>query len=658
MYKKLSFISYITIQNTTINKMNNEWNNMDNSKFLTIFPFIENSVKLLDDQNRFLKKIILTGKICALEKASNLFTFTEKTIVTFSDLKAELIPLLIRENLKKYTDELRSKAQISIDILIRNLFERTADVGFLATDTSIIEFLKGNTTSESLQKRLIEYTMKYSVYNEIIITDTQGNIRLNINEINSITSTSDPIITNALQSDGYIEKYAYSDLFPSQNKTLLFAQRITENNQTVGVLILCFRFVDEMERIYSSLLNPNEHIFFTDGKEVITSSSNESVQIQKEYRKGSINAETSYHEGNLFISAKTKGYEGYYGAPWNSIAYINVKKSTQKPPSRDPISQKCTLDENIKSIIRKADDVIEDLSDVIINGELIASKEHVYVLTPVLDNLRTVSSSILSTIKDTVANLENTIMDGLIFDAKASANLAIEIMDRNLYERANDSRWWAMTPIFEEELTSLTPDIQRLSEVLQYINSLYTVYTNLFIYDRHSTILASSCDSTIIGKKVSGDYIVKTLTNNSTQNYFVSPFENTPFYNGEATYIYSAAIRYQDKTLGGIGIVFDAVPQFKAMLNDSFPSQKQGFSCFIDRKGNVLSTTYPDAAPMEKMVLDEDILRFNTKGTTHRFITYEGKKYLLGIALSHGYREYKVEDNYKNDVLSLTFIEY
>ncbi|MFZ2890261.1 MAG: chemotaxis protein CheW, partial [Sulfuricurvum sp.] len=231
-----------------------------------------------------MKKIILTGKICALEKAANLFSFTENTIITFSDLKAELIPLLIRENLKKFTEELRSKAQISIDILIRNLFERTADVGFLATDSAIIDFLKGNIAPEKLRERLIEYTMKYSVYNEIIITNTQGNIRLNINQTNSLTSSSDSVIKSALQSDGYIEQYAYTDLFPSQNKTLLFAQKITEDDHSIGVLILCFRFEDEMERIYSSLLNPNENIFFTDGREIITSSSYQSTQILKEYR--------------------------------------------------------------------------------------------------------------------------------------------------------------------------------------------------------------------------------------------------------------------------------------------------------------------------------------------------------------------------------------
>jgi hypothetical protein len=628
------------------------------SQYISLFPFIAQSVKLFDEQNRFLKKIILTGKICALEKAANLFSFTEKTIETFSDLKEELIPLLIRENIKKYSEELLSKAQISIDILIRNLFERTADVGFLATDSAIIDFLRGEYSAETLQKRLIEYTMKYSVYNEIIITDTEGNIRLNIHENNHIAKSHDPIIQNALQCDSYVEQYGHSDLFSYQDKTLLFAQKITENNRSIGVLILCFRFEDEMERIFKSLLNPGEHIFFTDGKMLITSSSDEAYKMKSEMHTLHKMDGITYKDGNLFISAKTKGYEGYFGAPWHSIAFINVKKCTQKPPINDQRSEKCTLDENIKSIIHKADDVIEDLSDVIINGELIASKERVYVLTPVLDNLRSVSSSILLTIKDTVSNLENTIMEGLIFDAKASAKLAIEIMDRNLYERANDSRWWAITPLFEKELSEEKPDTQQIMEVLRYINSLYTVYTNLFVYNKTGSIIAISNHPSIIGQKVSGEYISKTLGNNNTQNYFVSPFEKTPFYSDQATYIYSATVRSNGKILGGIGIVFDGSPQFQAMLNDSFPPGKNGFSCFIDRKGMIISTTNPMLHPTDYLELTDEILKFNATQPEHRFLVLEGKKYLVGIALSQGYREYKCQDNYKNDILSLTFIEY
>ncbi|MCX6074856.1 MAG: hypothetical protein NTY39_11085 [Campylobacterales bacterium] len=627
---------------------------MDEKKLLEIFPFIQRSVNLFNDQNRYLKKIILTGKICALDKAANLFSFTEKTTETFVTLKEELIPLLLEKNLHKYTDKLQSKAQISIDILIRNLFERTADVGFLATDESIIAFLNEQETSENLRKRLIEYALKYSVYNEIIITDPQGNIRLNINATNKVRFSSDPIIKQALFTEGYVEGYNHSDLFPTQHKTLLFAHKITQDNQPIGVLIVCFRFDDEMEQIFSSLLDANEHIIFHDGKEVIISSSD--VSTAKKVLSN-IHDTTLHKNGNVSVSAKTKGYEGYYGASWSSLAYTNIKKNFYSTSSNFS-AIKCTLDPNIQNIITKADDVVEDLSDIIINGELIASKERVYVLTPVLDNLRNVSTSILSTIKETVDNLEHAIIEGLIYDVQSSAKLAIEIMDRNLYERANDCRWWAMTPVFEKELASKLPNTKRLTDLLKYINSLYTVYTNLFIYDYHSTIIASSNDPSIVGKKVSGEHITKTLSNNNSQHYFVSHFEPLPFNGDQATYLYNATISNNGKVLGGIGIVFDAYPQFQAILNDSFPATKIGFSSIIDRKGSIVSTTHPTMKPLERMELDKEIFQFNSKEASHHFITFHGKKFLVGIAQSQGYREYKRHDNYKNDLLSLTFIEY
>ena len=377
-------------------------------KLMSLFPFIENSVKLFDNQNRFLKMIVLTGKISALEKASNLFSFTEKTIDTFQELKEELIPLLIQENINKYSQEIHSKAQTSIDILIRNLFERTADVGFLATDTQIISFLNQEHSSENLRQRLIAYALKYSVYDEIIITDTKGHIELSMSgNLDGVTSV-DPIIDQALSTNSYIEQYTKSDLAPSLPKALLFAQKITQNSKDIGVLILRFRFEDEMQRIFSSLLKSGENIFFTDGKNIITSSTQEVIPLKQSISK--LDKEYLLDKNYLYTPANTKGYEGYFGAPWKSVAYVDIYKATQHRPIAIKREEKCSLDQNIKAIIAKADDVIEDLSDVIINGELIASKERVYVLTPVLDNLRIVSSSILETIKETVENLENTII--------------------------------------------------------------------------------------------------------------------------------------------------------------------------------------------------------------------------------------------------------
>lgn len=56
-------------------------------------------------------------------------------------LERQLIENLVQENIRKVVLEIGSKAQVAVDILIRNLYERTADVGFLATDEDIRDSL-------------------------------------------------------------------------------------------------------------------------------------------------------------------------------------------------------------------------------------------------------------------------------------------------------------------------------------------------------------------------------------------------------------------------------------------------------------------------------------------------------------------------------------
>src|ERR1700731_569075 len=60
----------------------------------------------------------------------------------FGELAVSLVNQLGREALKKSLQEMGSKAQVAINILVRNLFERTADIGFLATDEDIRAFLR------------------------------------------------------------------------------------------------------------------------------------------------------------------------------------------------------------------------------------------------------------------------------------------------------------------------------------------------------------------------------------------------------------------------------------------------------------------------------------------------------------------------------------
>ncbi len=65
------------------------------------------------------------------------------------------------------------KSQAFIEILNRNLFERTADVGFLAMDDEVVDFLVAKDFSIERQAYMCqvftEYVQKYSVYTQLLV---------------------------------------------------------------------------------------------------------------------------------------------------------------------------------------------------------------------------------------------------------------------------------------------------------------------------------------------------------------------------------------------------------------------------------------------------------------------------------------------------------
>ncbi len=625
------------------------------SELFKVFPFVEATMQSLKDQNKLLNKVTLTGKINALDVASTLFEFTDNTMKTFNTLQNELVAALIEENLHKLQSELHSKAQIAIDILIRNLFERTADVGFLATDTMIIDFLLSDTVSfETMRERLKEYAAKYTVYNEIVVFDTQGNVKVNMNPDNTFKTSNDPILKEALESESYIERYAHSDIFATQNKTLTYVQKISAHHKPIGVLCLCFRFEDELQRILNGLATPTNHVAIADNTGILGCSSVKHKKQFPTYRQ----SDYQLIEGKrMAVTVKSNGYQGYEGiTSWYAVCMGGNTPTETAQSLQNTHNDHALLSDNLRAIIEKADDLVEDLSDVIINGELIASKRKVYILHPILDNLRFISTSLLETIKSSVTNLEATVEASLINDAKMAAHLAVDIMDRNLYERANDCRWWALTPLFEDELSSPEPNSEAMCSTLSYINNLYTVYTNLFIFDTNGSIVAASHDRSIITERINNSFIQKVLRNSNTQHYFVSDFEPCRFYNERPTYVYGASIKHNGRVVGGIGIIFDSEVEFKAMLNDSFPTTQEGFALFVDSKKQIIASNTNLYQPLQTLEIDDKFFNTKAKHAIYDYITLNERRYIVSSAYSKGYREYKISDNYKNDVFALIFV--
>ncbi|WP_415718388.1 cache domain-containing protein [Maridesulfovibrio sp.] len=677
--------------------MNPELIEKHEKSLLQAMPNTSNYLKRLTRLDRQWTMATMTGKINCSRIAQTLIDFIIKTQENFSGLKQTLIEILIKENTHKVVQEVSAVAQVVIDILKRNLFERTADVGFLATDDDLVRFLKApeHTAHEitEIEERLREYRAKYTVYNEIIILDTGGRVCAHLNQDNNITTSRDPLIEETFAADGYVETYRESDLAPGAGKVLIYSQAIKypDTGEILGILCLIFDFAGEMSGIFNDLAEfSNDTILMILDKNgyAIASSDNSNAPAGRIY---SMALDEDFQlvniAGSTYLSktVRTKGYQDFFGLPW--YGHVLQKLETAFTYSEDnsldanTIREKANFSARLTHVEESSENVLSDLELVVQNGEIMAAKKCIEpdpveqmegrALPHILNEIKKIGDQVQNVFQHSTNGLLKLVTASRLHETQFLARLAIDIMDRNLYERANDCRWWALTSDFKSILAKdniESDDHAQMRKILGYINSLYTVYTNLFIYNRSGKILAcsSASESDKEGRTLNAGYVNEALRITDSQLYCVSDFFKTDLYASEGhdryTYIYNASITAHEdpsRVLGGIGIVFDSEPEFKAMLHDVLPRDAQGEvldgaeGMFVEPQGKIISSTNPDHKAGEIIKLDPDFKNLKEGESTVKLIEDEGVLYASGCAHSAGYREYKRDGSYKNNVLCI-----
>jgi chemotaxis signal transduction protein len=642
-----------------------------------------------------------------LGQLSGTGTDMSGTRQAFNQLTGSLLNQLGSETLRKCVLEMTAKGQVAIDILVRNLFERTADIGFLATDDDIRAFIAGagdaagNFSAErelkpqraALKERFAEYVAKYSVYSDIVLLDTGGRVLARLDDSCAVERSADPLLREALETDGaYVETCRHVDLLPQLERALVYSYRVTDAaGAPIGVLCLCFRFENEMERIFANLAAPDDWsvILLIDAAgQVIASSDRFHVPVGacvepvvgEEYR-------IVRFAGREYLAATrpTQGYQGYMGPGWFGHVMLPVQHAFNKDASEllkgiapevleTVMASTSLFGEGLRSVPLQADRIQRDLNRSVWNGNVRQSSAK-RALNPsfskiLLWEISNTGSRTKDVFARSIANLHETVVSAILQDSRFLASLAIDIMDRNLYERANDCRWWAVTSVFREILAApeMPPDgAERITAILQTINGLYTVYSNLVVFDAQGRVLAVSqpSESAWVGKVIHEDWVRHVLALPDSQGYAVSPFAATPFYGGRHAYIYGAAIRAPegDRVVGGVGIVFDGEPQFAAMLRDALPRDESGqlqagcFGAFVDRAGNIIASTRAEQAPGTRIEIEPAFLALGDGGARTGIVRLGGGYYAVGARMSSGYREYKGEqDAYRNDVTALVFV--
>ena len=641
-----------------------------------------------------------------LGQLSGAGTDMSSTRQAFNQLTSSLLNQLGSENLKKAVLEMKAKAQVAIDILVRNLFERTADIGFLATDEDICRYVlavnekSGNIhfnkeledAREALRQRFAEYVAKYSVYSDIVLLDTTGKVLARLDDSVQVERSSDALIREALEtSDAYVETCREHDLVPGRT-SLLYSYRVSDSaGDAIGVLCLCFRFENEMERIFANLAADEDWVVITlvnpEGR-VVASSDSFHIPIgaplepvlDADYRIVRF-AGREY----LATTRPTQGYQGYMGPGWYGHVMMPVQHAFNKDSSQmlrgvatevlaSVMSSPSLFGDALRSIPAQAERIQADLNRSVWNGNVRLGSAR-QSMNPtfskiLLWEISNTGAKTKDVFERSIANLHETVVSAILQDSRFLASLAIDIMDRNLYERANDCRWWALTSAFRSKLAQpelADADRQELASILSYINGLYTVYSNLILFDLHGRVVAVSRpeEGPAVGSSLGEEWVRRALSQSDSQGYAVSSFGATPLYGGRHTYVYAAAVHGPacNNAVGGVGIVFDSAPQFTAMLRDALPRNQAGdvlpgaFALFVDRDGFVVACSGDQCQPGQRLPLEDGFTRLRA-GESHAGVVRHGDSYYaVGGRMSSGYREYKGKDDaYRNEVIALVFL--
>jgi len=624
------------------------------------------------------EKIALIGKINSHQVASTILEDMDDTLGQFNKLQGRLIESLVNEHTRKVIQQNVSRSQMAIDVLIRNLFERTADIGFLATDHDVTQFLintnKTETDREFIEQRLRAYISIYSVYSDALLLAPNGELVFQLSQPTRSGVMSDEMIQQAIKDPTeYVEYFGKTELMGNSQPHLLYANAVVENGNVVGVIVLCFRFNNELEGITNRLLLKNEvdHFFLCDGTgEILRAPSSNKLDEQLKLTLATEPKIVTVNNNSMIeICAKGQAYQDYAGPKnWHigsllPIDRINDSDNDTSDATTELSDLTGIISEDLFDIRRQSISINDDLQLIVLNGIITAARKDAVEFMPVLEAIKKIGQDINNVFSDSIESLFSTIVSSQLNSVRLQASLAVDIMDRNLYERANDCRWWAVSSILRKALSATSPDKEIIQQTLATIHSLYTVYHTLYVYDKQGHYVAFSDDqyNDQIGQNIeanSGAEAVFKLTD--IYQYTVSPFKEFDCYQGACTYIYNAAIRdmaQMDNIIGGIGIVFDSTVEFKAILIDILPREngeiKSGAKAlFTTEQGTILASSSDEYSIGEVFIPQIDMTELDKEGTIATVTHLNDSPYLIGGAKSSGYREYKRDDGYNNTVIA------
>ena len=587
----------------------------DNGLF-EIFPAIKTITEAFEDQNSMLNKIVLTGKINALDIAENLFDFTEKTADTFASLQENIIETLLDENKKAIMKKANLKLNTILHILMKNVYEVVKSIDLLIEEPDVIAVLKGDKLGFDLKDDFVKFIEFYDNYSDVLLINLKGEILVNANERNKVSITKDNFIDEIINAEGAIYTYKKTDMIIFEKASFLVGKKVVdEDNNILGVVVINFNLKSLMNSIFDKILNAGEMFILVDKFNNLIISSE--AGISNKYFK-SINKENEAVIVNSKFNLKRKiptynnfKVDGYaiFSLKREKDLDLNILLDKDKNNSIKDLMDLNIKNKDLKKLTDEAYSILEDLSDVIINGELIAAKSKQYILIPILDNLREVSFRVVKLIEVSISSLQNIISASIKDSVSQISKFIVFSIMNNLAQIISDVKWFSLNKAFISGIENKEETI--LKNELNKIKAIYTNYYDICVYDNSGKILASTQD-------ISGEIEDRFNIEAGKFNYV---YKESKFFNNKKTFIFYSSINHNNKTIGGVCITYD-MKEITDMLHFILENT-DGFAFILNEYNEIIAST------IEKDKISK--LKFDLNSDKYQEITFEDKHYILVV---------------------------
>ena len=224
----------------------------------------------------------------------------------------------------------------------------------------------------------------------------------------------------------------------------------------------------------------------------------------------------------------------------------------------------------------------------------------------------------------------------------------IDVIDRNLYERSCDVRWWATDQSVIDALSNPTSEARtHASARLGQILDSYTVYFDIIVVDVTGRILANGRPNQypVVGMNQSDqEWFLEALLTADGTECVQSSVHSSSLCNGERTIIYACTVRSdgcaRGEPLGVLGIVFrwDALAQViveRTPLSNS--EWEHTRACIVDSHAVILADTNRDFGTQLKLPSWHEIRR---SGRGYHLLEIDDLPHCVGHAKSPGFETY------------------